>query len=150
MKDTRIHRSWSTQSIRTIYKYTMEKKKKEKKKKRRNISRAKMIILRYITSPILNRATIAPLSPRAEYVKPGKRFVCMCVCVCVYLCIVYNRNPRRRGDFCSQPYLTSSQSCYINKNRDFARFCARFEKSAKKLRAKTRFLRATGYFVINL
>lgn len=34
------------------------------------------------------------------------------MCVSVY-CL---QCPRRRGLFCSQPYLTSSQSCYINKN----------------------------------
>lgn len=35
----------------------------------------------------------------------------MCVSVYRLQC------PRRRGLFYSQPYLTSSQSCYINKNR---------------------------------
>lgn len=59
-------------------------------------------------------------------------YVCMCMsCVCVWFLCVYN--VRGDQDFCSQPYLTSSQSCYI-KNRDFAR--ARFEKSSRKLRAK--------------
>lgn len=49
------------------------------------------------------------------------------------LCVYTVYSVRGDQDFCSQPYLTSSQSCYI-KNRDFAR--ARFEKSARKLRAK--------------
>lgn len=78
--------------------------------------------------------TIALLSVQGTYLREvAGMCLCVrmyvlsvCVCVCAY-------DVRGDQDFCSQPYLTSSQSCYI-KNRDFAR--ARFEKSAKKLRAK--------------
>lgn len=54
----------------------------------------------------------------------------MCVCARAFIACVCLHNIRRETRIRSQPYLTSSQSCYI-KNREFA-----LEKSAKKLRAK--------------
>lgn len=42
----------------------------------------------------------------------------LCMYICMRVCTLYN--VRGDQDSCSQPYLTSSQSCYI-KNRDFAR-----------------------------
>lgn len=85
----------------------------------------KMIILQWAAIPFLLHDNRSSLLVQGIIRGETERFVCVC------LCTVYNV---RGLFFCSQPYLTSSQSCYINKNRDFAR--ARFEKSAKKLRAK--------------
>lgn len=82
----------------------------QKRKKKKYFSNEDDLTF-YITSrnfiPTDNRSSLFKVIWRET-----QRFVCVC------LCTVYNaRDARTLFFFCSQPYLTSSQSCYINKNR---------------------------------